>query len=72
MVAAINFYAQGKTDIDFDVHFDADSYNEAERIADKNGWRLIGQEETPDEACAIIELIMVKPRIHWCLHNRYE
>ena len=62
----MNFYAQGKNDdVDFDVYFDADTYNDAERIADENGWRLVGQEDDDIEgACAMIELMLVKPKIH--------
>ncbi len=59
----INFYAQGKTDIEFDVFFDAKDHEDAERIADENGWILIGQEEG-EETFAMVELMLVKPRLH--------
>ena len=62
----INYYAQSESDgIQFDHYFNAGSFEKAKKIAKKNDWTLIGQEEVADEICALVELMMVKPeRVH--------
>ncbi len=61
----MNYIAESKTDdIEFDHYFNADSWDHALIIAKKMGWKLVSQEESKEEVCAMIEMMMVRPRLH--------